>query len=277
MTGADKTKLDGIASGATNSPFTSTAPVNVTKATAAVGTAVEAARQDHKHDVTTAAPSSLSAGGSNTEGTNTSLARSDHIHQLPAYGTGAGTICQGNDSRLADDRTTSGLRSATTVVGVSSATAPTAGQILTATSDTAATWQSPGAASTTLRQSVFAHITANTTTTSTSFVNLISQAITVGSGAYLIIHAAGAFSNSSTTANMKCRITVDGVTAGGVQLRASALNIGNSWAMVYRLSVEAGARTVALQWLTSTGTAQCRPVTNADGESASLLIEEVTV
>ena len=43
--------------------------------------------------------------------------------------------------------TTDALNSATTVVDVSAATAPTTGQILTATSSTAATWQTPGAAS----------------------------------------------------------------------------------------------------------------------------------
>jgi hypothetical protein len=40
------------------------------------------------------------------------------------------------------------LRSATTTVNVSSATAPTAGQVLTATSSTAATWQTPSAGGT---------------------------------------------------------------------------------------------------------------------------------
>jgi len=42
-----------------------------------------------------------------------------------------------------DDRTASGLRSASTVVSVSAATAPSSGQVLTATSSTAATWQTP--------------------------------------------------------------------------------------------------------------------------------------
>jgi len=41
----------------------------------------------------------------------------------------------------AEDRTASGIRTATTVVAVSSATAPTAGQVITATSGTAANWQ----------------------------------------------------------------------------------------------------------------------------------------
>lgn len=39
----------------------------------------------------------------------------------------------------------SGLRSATTIVDVASATAPSANQVLTATSSTAATWQTPSA------------------------------------------------------------------------------------------------------------------------------------
>lgn len=42
----------------------------------------------------------------------------------------------------------SGLKSATTTVGVSAATAPTSGQVLTATSGTAATWQTPSAGGT---------------------------------------------------------------------------------------------------------------------------------
>ena len=51
------------------------------------------------------------------------------------------TLVDTGDARFSDDRTASGLRSATTVVGVSAATAPTVGQVLTATSGTAATWQ----------------------------------------------------------------------------------------------------------------------------------------
>jgi hypothetical protein len=89
-------------------------------------------------------PAALTVGGSNTDGVATSVARSDHKHALPAFGSGAGTFCEGNDSRLSNDRTASGLRTASTVVSVSAATAPTAGQVLTATSSTAATWQTPG-------------------------------------------------------------------------------------------------------------------------------------
>ena len=228
-------------------PLTTNAPANVTKATAAVGVGTAAARDDHKHDVSTATAGAAAPGDSASEGTATTLARSDHkhslpafgtssgtfcqgndsrfisisgstpasevvggagvvgstgqasdaghvhplpafgttagtfcqgndsrfisisgstpasevvggsgsagstgqasdaghIHPLPAFGTSSGTFCQGNDSRLSDDRTASGIRSATTVVSVSSATAPSAGQVLTASSSTAAAWATP--------------------------------------------------------------------------------------------------------------------------------------
>lgn len=61
----------------------------------------------------------------------------------PTYGSAANTICEGDDARLSDDRTADGIRTATTVVAVSAATAPTLGQVLTATSSTAADWQDP--------------------------------------------------------------------------------------------------------------------------------------
>lgn len=59
----------------------------------------------------------------------------------PVYGTAVNTVCQGNDSRLSDDRTASGIRTLTTVVSVAGATAPSSGQVLRAASSTAATWQ----------------------------------------------------------------------------------------------------------------------------------------
>jgi hypothetical protein len=42
----------------------------------------------------------LTVGGSGTDGANTTVSRSDHVHGLPAFGTTAGTFCEGNDPRL---------------------------------------------------------------------------------------------------------------------------------------------------------------------------------
>lgn len=60
--------------------LTASAPVNVTKAAAAVGVATAAAKADHKHDITTDVGGSWSVGSSAAEGTSTSLARADHVH-----------------------------------------------------------------------------------------------------------------------------------------------------------------------------------------------------
>ena len=62
---------------------------------------------------------------------------------------------------------TNALNSATTVVNVSSATAPTTGQILTATSGTAATWQTPSGGGATL---------SNDTTTATQLYPMFAAA-----------------------------------------------------------------------------------------------------
>ncbi len=65
-------------------PLTSSAPSDVTKAPAVVGTGTTAARFDHKHDVSTGTPTvgAVAAGNSAAEGTATSLARSDHQHAV---------------------------------------------------------------------------------------------------------------------------------------------------------------------------------------------------
>lgn len=274
MSASDKTKLDGIAASATNTPLTNTAPVNVTKATAAVGVSTEAARSDHKHDITTAAAIANPPGTANAEGTATSLARSDHTHAMHSYGSSAGTICQGDDSRLSDDRTASGLRTATTVVSISGATAPTTGQILTATSSTNATWQNAGAAGNVYKQSKFAEVTADTTTTSTTFVGLLSINITTDDG-YLIIHSASSSSCSSANRQIFFQVLVDSVAKRGYAVRLSGANNAEGSAVVIRVPVTAGAHTVALQWRVSASTGQVRPVSFIE-ESASLLVEEVS-
>ena len=61
--------------------LTASAPANVTKAAAAVGVATSAARADHKHDITTAAPGATGLGTTSGEGSATTVARSDHTHQ----------------------------------------------------------------------------------------------------------------------------------------------------------------------------------------------------
>ena len=84
ITSAERTKLSGIATGAAG--LTSVAPDDVTKAAAAVGVATDAARADHKHDISTATVGAI--GTANTEGAATSMARSDHTHDHGAQTSG---------------------------------------------------------------------------------------------------------------------------------------------------------------------------------------------
>lgn len=62
------------------------APADVDTAAAAAGVAITAARSDHKHDVTTAAP--VAIGSANAEGTAAGLARADHVHDHGALAGG---------------------------------------------------------------------------------------------------------------------------------------------------------------------------------------------
>lgn len=56
----------------------SSPPVDVTKSAAVTGVSINAARADHKHDISTGAPSTI--GTANTEGSSSALARADHVH-----------------------------------------------------------------------------------------------------------------------------------------------------------------------------------------------------
>jgi len=254
------------------------APANVTKATAAAGTSLKVAREDHKHDITTAAAVANPPNTANAEGTSTSLARADHTHALAAFGTGSGTFCQGNDARLSDDRTAAGLRSASTVVAVSSATAPTSGQVLTALTGSSANWQSLGSITSNYKQSVFLEKTTDATTTSTSFVTLLSQAITLAGSTNLLIRFSAGVSNTGNNAQTFFRITVDGVVKRGVSVVASSVGAVESAAMVLKVTgLSAAAHTVLVEWRVGGSTGQVRPVAAPDSEHASLLLEEVAV
>lgn len=81
LSAADKSKLDGIAAGATNTALASTAPADVDRSAAAVGVGSTAARADHKHDISVGTP--MSVGTANAAGASAALARADHVHAVP--------------------------------------------------------------------------------------------------------------------------------------------------------------------------------------------------
>lgn len=94
MPASAASKLDGVEAGATNTPLSNSNPSDVTRSTAQAGTAAEAARVDHKHNVEVGSP--VDVGTSNAMGAGTSVALASHVHNLPfstvasVLGTAAG-------------------------------------------------------------------------------------------------------------------------------------------------------------------------------------------
>lgn len=108
-----------------------------------------------------ATPSSANLASALTDETGTGAAVFANSPTLvtPALGTpasGVATNLTGTASGLTSGNATqaSALKSATTTVNVDSATAPSSGQVLTATSSTAATWQTPSGGASTPRVTI---------------------------------------------------------------------------------------------------------------------------
>lgn len=264
-TSVGTTSSDGTANTLARSDHvhqSNTAPVNVTKAAAAIGTSGEPARADHKHDVTTAAAAAV--GTANTEGAATSLARSDHTHQvtgLTITGQAQGDILYFNG--------TAWVR-----LG-----AGTAGQVLQTNGAGAnPSWVTAGAGTSTFRQSVFLEQTTDTTTTvgPTAWAALLSQAITISAGGIVIVNFTFSVSNTANNGQkVDFRLLIDGVATRGVATGTKSNGIASGGGLVYRKTgLSTGSHTFAIQWRTAGGTARIRPVT-AITEHASLLLQEV--
>jgi hypothetical protein len=128
----------------------------------------------------------------------------------------------------------------------------------------------------TLKQTLFAQITVDTTTTSAAFVDLLTQAITITAGSKVIINFT-ASANNSNVSLIQFQITIDGAAVRGASSRVSQNNTEVCCSIVYeRLGLAAGAHTVKIQWRTTAGTARIRPVATVV-EHASLILQEVTV
>jgi hypothetical protein len=132
------------------------------------------------------------------------------------------------------------------------------------------------------KQTVFANVTTDTTTTSTTFVDLISTTIVVSDVAFLHIHATCCSSTADAIINRihRFQVLVDGSlpvvgSAFGVAALALSLPVTGG-IVVYTGALTAGSHTIKLQWKVSGSTGQVRPVTHTDDEHASLLICEVS-
>lgn len=127
-----------------------------------------------------------------------------------------------------------------------------------------------------LLQTLFTEIAVDTTTTSLTFVALLSQAVTTVAGSVVIVNFTCAGSNSANNRSEFFQLLIDGVATRGTGFGVSvAAGAPGSAALTYRATgLAAGAHTFAIQWRVSASTGQIRPVTVIN-EHASLLIQEV--
>ena len=134
MLATDKTKIDGIADGATNTPLTSTTPSPVTTGTAAVGTATTAARADHSHKLNLSSTVAKPLASAASAGTSNGVSRDDHVHPLPSVATAVadGLMAMGDKSKL------DGIAASATNTPLSSTTPAALGTAAVGTGTTAA-------------------------------------------------------------------------------------------------------------------------------------------
>lgn len=124
-------------------------------------------------------------------------------------------------------------------------------------------------------QTQFTELTSDTTTTSASFVDLLSLTFETDNNA-LISYFSVACDCSSSGQDLDFQLVIDGSAQRGIQIRIVNSGFGTGGRLVHKSALLArGSHTVKIQWRRTGGTAQIRPATQVD-EHASLLIREVT-
>ena len=126
-----------------------------------------------------------------------------------------------------------------------------------------------------LVQTKFKELTADTSTTSTTWVTLLSQSITTGANKLCVLMTCGVSKTGGGTPMGDFRISIDGTPLRGTGTELMA-NPTSASLMVCK-TVTAAAHTVLLEWQTSTSTAQIRPATSPANEHCSLFIQELAV
>ena len=130
-------------------------------------------------------------------------------------GVAPGEVAAADDARLSDDRVAAGIRTATTIVLVNSATAPSSGQVLTATSSTAADWQTPSSSALWTAITKGADQTKNSNTTFAA-----DDALTLAVTAQRYLFRAVVFFDSAANPDIKFRWTGPSTSMQSLHIRA---------------------------------------------------------
>lgn len=126
-----------------------------------------------------------------------------------------------------------------------------------------------------LMLSAFAELTADTSTSSSSFVDLLTVNVVVSAGGILLCKFAS--SSTNATAINLFRLTVDGVVYQSTAIRIGAgVTILCPAAMVARIpNLADGSHVVKVQWAVTGATGYIRPVSQVGYEFASLFAVEM--
>lgn len=199
-----------------------------------------------------ATPTSANLAAALTDETGTGAAVFANSPTLvtPALGTpasGVGTNLTGTAASLTSG-ITNALKSATTAVNVSSATAPTSGQVLTATGGSAATWQTPSVGGgSTPTGTGFRHVTSGTEDGASVAVNLGTADVTG-----VIPRALNAQTGTTYTVvagDQGKLVTFSNASAVAVTLPQATGSFASGWDVVFK---NKGAGTVTITPTTST-------------------------
>ena len=129
-------------------------------------------------------------------------------------------------------------------------------------------------------QTQFTEISSDTTTTSTTFTDLMSLNISTTGASYLLVDFSASHSVTSANSGATYQLQVDGTPIRGCASGAGtgAQNSpGFCAGFVYKSGIlSSGSHTVLIRWRVNAGTGQIRPATQ-DDEHASLLVAEITV
>lgn len=289
-TGVATASAEGLATTLARSDHahqSNTAPADVTKGAAVIGTSGEPARADHKHDITTAAPAgtAVQIGNAAAEGAATTVALSDHKHAVAAgtpVSVGTANAAGAAATFPRSDHVHSGLtRGAADFSTFSGKTAPVGADRLLIEDSADSNNKKNLLVSNVLKaysgipiQGKAAAIAVDTTTASIGWTDLLSVSIVTGANNLELMFTVGV-STGDKAGDAYFRFTVDAVAKHGVGL-GGVVDM-NSAALSWRGAVTATAHTVKVQWRSPGGdTIRIRPVTAPDTEHAQLLVREVT-
>lgn len=273
MTGADKTKLDGLPASAVPTTRNLTAGAGMTG-----GGDLSA---DRTFNVVANADGSIVV---NADDVLVGILATDAQHGVRGGGTqhsvvvaagAAGFMTGADKTKLDGIAVNAAALTAAAPVDPSSSPAAVGVSAQAARSDHKHHYASPASPNT-----VFAELAANTTTTSVAFVALgLSVSITILAGSFVLIHFTVCGDNNTGNATVFFRVRVDGVVQRATAIsQPLTANEASSGAIILRIAgLAVGAHTVDVQWRVSAGTGGVRPVGNPDSDHASLYVQEIPI